>query len=571
MSEVKRFAALLLAMLLVTPIGGFAANHRSAPITALDHPAGITDWYAFVSYDDPSKVTMIMDVDPLLEPSNGPNYFPFDPGVVYIMKVDNTYDAVEDISFEFRFFTEIRAPQVPVAFIGAGAGINAPLNAPQAATTPGNAVATTSGPVIPPAITSLDGPGAAGLSLRQNYTVTLVQGTGATATRTDLTPASSKLFVVPANVGPRTMPCYASVPAVLPTGVSCTTPLAKQGIYTLNVPSSATVLGGSTGIRVWAGTADDPFFIDLGAAFDSLNFRAGAAFNGIAGILSATQDQADSLNFAADSLSGFNVNVIAIEVPRSLIVKSDAQPVIGTWAATYRPATTIRAAGSPLTTSGDLVQVNRMGNPLINELVIGTGSKDTFSLSQPKDDAQFANFGLDPTLARVFNTLYGVAVPDPPRKDLLILLQYQGPAVPAGTPTGPPADMLRLNTAIAATAQASRKRIGELAGDPAGFPNGRRLSDDVVDIAARAVAGAACGVPINAPAPGTSATAITCTSGGINFTGAQVPLIGDGVNANDVPTQETFPYVAFSQSGYTRVHHDPGEKACAQPAGCPTQ
>jgi hypothetical protein len=555
MSEVKRFMALLMAMLMITPIGGFAANHRSAPNSALDHAAGITDWYAFVSYEDSSKVVLIMNVDPLLEPSNGPNYFPFDPGVVYTMKIDNNYDAVEDVSFEFRFTTEIRAPAIPLSFIGAGAGITAPANSP-----PNAAGIVTLGQVIPPAITSLDGAGAAGLSLRQNYTVTLVQGTGATAVRTDLTPAASKLFAVPSNIGPRTMPCYASVPATLPSGVTCATPLAKQGIYTLD-----------KGIRVFAGTVDDPFFIDLGAAFDSLNFRAGAAFNGTAGILSATQDQNDTQNFAADAISGFNVNTIAIEVPASLLIKSSATPVIGTWAATYRPATTVRQAAGPITTSGDLVQVTRMGNALINELVIGTGSKDTFSMSQPRNDAQFAPFALDPVLARALNAVYGIRVPDPPRQDLLILVQYQGPAVPAGTPVGPPADMLRLNTSIAATAKASRKRIGELAGDAAGYPNGRRLTDDVVDIAARAVAGGVCGVPLNLAPQGVTATLITCTSGGAPFTNAQVPLIGDGVNLNDVPLQEVFPYVAFAQSGRDRVHNGPGSKVCAQPAGCPVE
>src|ERR1043165_8129432 len=126
MSERNRFTALLLCILMIAPTGAFAANHRSAPISALDHPAGITDWYAFVSYDDPTKVTLILDVDPLLEPSNGPNYFPFDPGVVYMMKIDNDYDGVEDVTFEFRFTTEIRAPQSPFSFVGAGTGVTAP-------------------------------------------------------------------------------------------------------------------------------------------------------------------------------------------------------------------------------------------------------------------------------------------------------------------------------------------------------------------------------------------------------------------------------------------------------------
>src|SRR5262249_47228319 len=161
--------------------------------------------------------------------------------------------------------------------------------------------------------------------------------------------------------------------------------------------------------------------------------------------------------------------------------------------------------------------------------------------------------------------------PDPPRSDLLILLQYLGPAVPAGTPKGPPADLLRLNTAIAATPMASRKRIGQLAGDPAGFPNGRRVTHDVLDISAPAVAGAACGVPLNSTTPDVTPTLITCTSAGAPFTRSQVPLIGDGVNTNDVPTQETFPYIAFAQSGRSRVHVDPGEKGCVQPAGCPVQ
>ena len=110
MKEIKRCVAALTAMLMMTPIGGFAANHRSAPITALDHPAGITDWYAFVSPDNTNTVTFIMDVDPLLEPSNGPNYFPFDPNVTYEMKIDNTYDGVEDITFQFQFTTTIKTP-----------------------------------------------------------------------------------------------------------------------------------------------------------------------------------------------------------------------------------------------------------------------------------------------------------------------------------------------------------------------------------------------------------------------------------------------------------------------------
>jgi hypothetical protein len=542
MREVKRFVAQMMAMLLIIPIGGFAANHRSAPITALDHTAGITDWYAFVSYDDPTKVTFIMDVDPLLEPSNGPNYFPFDPNVVYTMKIDNTYDGIEDVTFQFQFNTQIQAPKLTLGFVGAGTGINGPANAPQTLTS----ATPFTGQVVPPAITSLSGAGAAGLNYSQTYSVTMITGTGSTAVSTNLVPAGTTLYAVPSNVGPRTMPNY--------------TALAKSGIYNLG-----------NGVSVFAGTVDDPFYIDLGATFDSVNYRTGSSFIGTGGVLSSNQDQNDGQNYAADALSGFNVNTIALQVPISMVVPSSATPVIGTWAATYRSAQTVRSSPMPLTTSGALQQVQRMGNPLINEVIIGLGSKDTFSMSPPSGDSQFANFALDPTLARVINAVYGVVVPDPPRKDLLPLLTYTGPTIPTGTTVGPVADMLRLNTAIGPTAMASRKRLGVLGGDLAGFPNGRRVTDDVLDIALRAVAGALCGTAINIPPAGGTAVNSACTSGGNTVLGTQTPLLGDGVNTNDVPTQETFPYVAFAQSGYSRIHHNIGDKSCAQGSGCPAQ
>jgi hypothetical protein len=182
-------------------------------------------------------------------------------------------------------------------------------------------------------------------------------------------------------------------------------------------------------------------------------------------------------------------------------------------------------------------------------------------MSQPVNDSQFASFDLDPLLARVLNAVYGIDIPAPPRKDLLPLVTYAPPIAATGTPAGPVADMLRLNVAVPPTPMASRKRLGVLAGDPAGFPNGRRVSDDVTDIAARAVAGVLCGIT----APCTDST-------GAAFTGTSVPRIGDGVNTNDVPLQETFPYVAFAQSGRNRRHVDPGEAGCSpnSTTACPT-
>src|SRR5215510_4882415 len=148
----KRLIALVafaMALFLLVPTGVFASSHREAPISALDHTADVTDWYAFVSYDHPDRVTMILNVDGFLEPSNGPNYFPFDPNVLYEMKIDNDRDGEEDVTFQFRFKTETRLPGVFTGFVGGIAGI--------------------------PPITSLDGPGSEGLNLRQSYTVTRVR------------------------------------------------------------------------------------------------------------------------------------------------------------------------------------------------------------------------------------------------------------------------------------------------------------------------------------------------------------------------------------------------------------
>jgi hypothetical protein len=511
MPKRRSFVTLALSLLLITPPGVFASSHREAPITALDHAADITDFYAFVSYDHPDRVTFIMNVDPFLEPSNGPNFFPFDPNVLYQIRVDNTHDAVSDVTFNIQFQTQIRAPQLFTGFAGAGNGINAPANSP-APVKPGTLI-------VPPAITSLDGPGSAGLSLRQTYTVTMFRGTKKIPL-TSVTGAS--LFAVPTNIGPRTMPNYEA--------------LAMQGIYT--------VQGDRGDIRVFAGTVADPFFIDLGAAFDSLNFRAGAG----GGVLTAAQDKDDHLNLAPNAVSGFNVNTIAIEVPIAYLTAdgnqhpaTDVRATIGAWATTSRPQLTVRRSPLPDESEGAYYQVQRLGNPLINELIIGTGFKDKWSMSHPANDAQFASFDLDPTLARLFNAIYGINIPPPPRTDLLPLVTYAPPIAAPGTPAGPIADLLRLNTGVPPTPMANRSRLGLIAGDGAGFPNGRRVTDDVVDIAARVVGGGILNPKFNV---------------------APNNLIGDGVAATDVPTQETFPYVHFAYSGRDSRHIDPSETGC---------
>jgi hypothetical protein len=518
MDTFKNVICIAVAMLIAVPLPSFAASHREAPITARDTKADITDLYAFVSYDDPTKVTLILNVDPLLAPGNGPNYFPFDDNILYAIHIDNNNDAQADVSFQFRFQTEIRAPEVFTGFVGAGNGIDAPSNSPPPVA-PGTLI-------VPPAITSLEGAGSEGLSLRQTYTVTMVKDGVDIPLKNN---AGGPLFAVPTNVGPRTMPNYAE--------------LAQQGIYNL-----------CDGVKVFAGTVDDPFYIDLGAAFDSLNFRLGTA-RSIGGVLTPAQDADDNTNTAPDFVSGFNVNTIAIEVPIAMLTRTGKREpatnpaaTIGVWGTTSRPQITVRRPSSSTEYSGGWAQVQRMGNPLINELIIGTGNKDFWSMSHPVNDSQFAHYALDPLLTRVVNAVYGINIPPPPRKDLLLLMQYLPPIAASGTPPGPVADLLRLNTGVPATPKASRRRLAVLAGDFGGFPNGRRVSDDVTDIALRVVAG------------------------GVLVSGFNVypnNLLGDGVNTNDVPYRETFPYVAFAHDGRDSRHIDPGEPGCTMGGGAP--
>jgi hypothetical protein len=497
---------------MAVPLLTYAANHREAPITALDHKADITDVYAFRSYDGSrnEKVTMILCVDPLLEPGNGPNWFPFDPGIRYEIKVDNNNDAVEDIVFQFQFTTVQRLPNLFQVYAGVPGGAVAPDNSPPPVP-PGTLI-------VPPQIDDFND---AGLGQRQSYTVTMIRD----GVKTRLT-TGSPLYAVPANVGPRTMNYDA---------------LFNAGIYTL-----------PRGINVFAGTTDDAFWIDLGGAFDTLNTH-------IPLVLSPAQDAA-AQNFSSDTVSGYAVNSIAIEVPVTLLTRTgNVEPTnspaatIGVWGTTSRRRLTVRRAPFPTQTSGAYHQVQRMGNPLINELLIGTGFKDRFSMDQPKNDSQFARFFLDPTLARVVNALTGgaVAIPPPPRADLLPVVTYAPPIAAPNTPAGPVADLLRLNTGVAPTAPARASRLGLLGGDPAGFPNGRRVFDDVTDIALRLVVG---GV-LAAPFPG--------------FNPAIGGRLGDGVNVNDFAYRTTFPYLANAPSGRDRRHIDPGEPGCTGGAGPP--
>ena len=510
MQNVRSVLAAGLALLMAVPPVE-AANHREAPITALDRAADITDVYAFVSYRPgqpantaPEKVTLMFGVDPLLEPANGPHYFPFDPGILYEIKIDNNNDAVEDVIFQFQFTTEQRLPGLWQSYAGIGNGAVAPRNSP-APVAPGT-------PIVPPQIKSFDDPG---LGLRQSYRVTMIRNGQATVLANG---DGAPFYAVPANTGSRTMDYEA---------------LYKAGTYAL-----------SNGVSVFAGTTDDAFWIDLGGTFDTASYRT--LGSGVPGVLTDAEDAAKQ-NFATDTVSGFAVNTIAIEVPIEMLTRTGRREpatspaaTIGVWAATSRQQFTVRSSPNPAINLGQVQQIQRMGNPLVNELLIGTGSKDRFSMDQPRNDAQFAPFLLDPLIARVFNAVTGgvVEIPTPPRVDLLPLVTYAAPIAAPGTPAGPVADLLRLNTGVPATPPERINRLGLIGGDAAGFPNGRRLPDDVTDIALRVVVGGVL-------APG--------------FNKFPNNRLGDGVNVDDQPYRDVFPYIGLCPSGRDRRHVDPGE------------
>jgi hypothetical protein len=302
-----------------------------------------------------------------------------------------------------------------------------------------------------------------------------------------------------------------------------------------------------SGASVFAGTTDDAFWIDLGATFDTANFRT--LGSGVPGVLTPAEDAA-AQNFAADFVSGYAVNTLAIEVPVEWLTRTGrVEPAtsrfatIGVWGTTSRRQLTVRRSPDPAFDFGLWRQVQRMGNPLINELVIGIGSKDRFSMDRPKNDSQFAGFFLDPPIVRIVEALYGgaLAVPDAPRNDLLPLVTYTAPIAAPGTPAGPVADLLRLNTGVPPTPLSQASRLGLIGGDPAGFPNGRRLFDDVTDITLRVAVG---GV-LAAPFPGFNP----------NINGR----LGDGVNVDDSMYHAAFPYIGSAPDGRNRRHVDPGE------------
>jgi len=445
----------LAAAALGTALPARASSHREAPSIATTPKVDATDFYMFNSYEAgrTGYVTLVANYLPLQDAYGGPNFFKLDPNALYEIHVDNNGDAKEDITFQFRFKNTLKGKTLSVG----GKEVAIPL-------TQFGGVTDTAG---------------AALNVTESFTLDVVRGDRRTGTRGAVTNVSggSATFTKPSdNIGTKTIPDYAAY--------------AAQFIYAVNIPGCATPG------KVFVGQRKDPFAVNLGVIFDLINVPD-AAF-----ILNPANKDA-----GADKLDDKNVTTLALEVPTScLLASGGTDPVIGGWTtASLRQGNLLSAAPksgyqTAAVSGGAWTQVSRLGMPLVNEVVIGLPDKDKFNGSKPKDDAQFADYVTNPTLPALVEIALaapGAAPTNFPRTDLVttFLTGIKGVNQPA---TVTPSEMLRLNTAIAPVAYAKQNRLGLLGGllsgdgDLAGYPNGRRPNDDIVDISLVAVMGGLC-------------------------------------------------------------------------------
>jgi hypothetical protein len=532
-------AAALVAVAIAVPLG-IGSSHREAPLTALDPTGDDTDVYAFTAKDDPSTsrneekfLTVVGNWIPFEDPAGGPNFYRFDDRAKYYINIDDDGDGTADIRYEFTFDTHVRDGNT---FLYAK-----------------------------PEVTSFNDPD---LNIAQTYDIARESESGDRKIANDYP-------VAPNNVGSKTMPNY--------------TALAEEARLDLNTP-------GGTG-RVFVGQRDDPFFVDLGTTFDAIHFRKSVG------------DQGEG----KDDLAGYAVHSIVMQIPEEDLKanghgdddgdddhgddddddrdddrgddhgdddrdggdddrdgdgddeevreSSNGDSVVGVWASTERRE--LQVTNRDREGKGDYVQVSRLGNPLVNEVVIPLSQKDRFNRHSPRGDAdRFGIYVVEPELARLMNALFNLGVKTTDRTDIVeaLLQGFDG----LNRQSGKPVDTIKINldTPPSAFPGRSRARFGALpnaatgfpAGDPAGFPNGRRLEDDVVDIELRVVAGHL--LPTTDPKRNTT------------------PL-GDGVDKNDKPFSLHFPYLAEPNSGFDaalKCNGQPVPPGCAVPEpGHPSQ
>jgi Domain of unknown function (DUF4331) len=456
------------------------SSHREAPEISKDPVADSTDVYAFVSPDRPDAVTLIANYIPLQGPAGGPNFYEFGDDVLYEIHVDNSGDGRPDITYQLRFQTVLRDPGTFLYNVGP--------------------------------ITSLDSPN---WNSRQFYSVTRLEHGSATLLGTGLA-------CPPCNIGPLSTPSYGR--------------LASAAAHSL-----------PGGIKVFAGQRAEGFYVDLGSIFDLANLRPFEQLHEQYG-MHVFSKPAPGVNATA----ALNVHSIAIQVPTNQLTRrgphdpADPAAVIGVWTTASRQRVRLWDADrGENVNSGPFRQVSRLGNPLVNEVLIPLGKKDLWNSLPPSDDKQFVGYVAHPELAGLLPVLYPGVFPNlaalvksgAARADLeAILLTGLPSGIVSGFQnyTGPvQADMLRLNTAIPPTGKPNE--LGILGGDLAGFPNGRRVFDDVVTIELRAIAGVTYPLVEKSYTPDAAAAVVT-----------------DGLTAADVPSGylDAFPYLGVPYSGF---------------------
>lgn len=500
----------------LTALGSaLASSHREAPFITTAPKVDNTDVYAFMSYESGRQdyVTLIANFLPLQDAYGGPNYFSLDPNALYEIHVDNNGDGKEDLTFQFRFKNNLKGVALPIG------SENVAIPLIQAG--------------------AVSAPNAAALNLNETYTVDLVRGDRRTGSRSSVAKASGgATFDKPVDyIGTKTIPNYAAY--------------ADQHIYNVAIPGC-----NQGGNKVFVGQRRESFAVNLGTAFDLINAP-----------LSVITDPS-KINAAPNTIDGKNVTTLALEVHKSCLTAGN-DPVIGVWStASLRQGRLL--SGAPASghqtsekAGGAWTQVSRLGNPLVNELVIGLPDKDKFNASKPKDDGQFAKYVTNPTLPRLVEIAYnlpagGAAPTNLPRNDLVTVFLTGVPGVnkPANVT---PSEQLRLNTAIAPVPFAQQNRLGVVgeilrvggpqnlgkAVDLAGFPNGRRPKDDVVDIALVAVMGGLCMANGDGNALGFGAA---CKPSAVPL-GATSLSLHDAVDQAVVPLRATFPYLDTPVAG----------------------
>ncbi|MDN5923445.1 MAG: DUF4331 domain-containing protein [Xanthomonadales bacterium] len=450
----------LIACMALVPAIALASSHREAPFVAAHPTVDASDFYMFMSYEPGREgyVTLLANYVPLQDPAGGPNFYSLNPDAVYDIHIDNNGDAKPDITYRFKFTNTYLGLAVP-----------------------SGGDKTTAVPLLNIGPISADDQSA--LNRTETYTVSMLEGNprdasidpfgftrGTNSAWQPLTnhDGGSSTFTKPvSNIGNKSIPDYESY--------------AQKYMYDVDIPGCS-----KTG-RVFVGQRKDGFVVNLAEIFDLVNLNPAGPRDG-----------------AQNTLHNKNVTTLAMEVPKSCLVHNNgSDPVIGGWTTASLPkvrvlnnlANILEPRMSTKYTLGVYTQESRLGAPLVNEVVIGLPDKNKFNNSLPSRDTQFLRYVTNPSLSVLLNVLFGDAakVPHTPRNDLVaaFLTGVPGLNQPKNVV---PSEQLRLNTSIPATAADDQNDLGVLGGDKAGFPNGRRPYDDVVDIELRVMEGALCGL-----------------------------------------------------------------------------